>query len=348
MSGSSEAREFADGFLTRAGRPRGPCGQGRIGLLIIALPMGLMRSVFLAGSQSRWLRERAVKYRFVHRAVSRFMPGEDLDAALAAANDLKPKRIGSVLTYLGENVKDLGEAEQVTRHYLEVLARSKDAALDAEISVKLTQLGLDLGPAACETGLMTLVERAAANATWVWIDMESSAYTDATLDMYRRARERFANVGVCVQAYLRRTEQDLKTLIPLGGGLRLVKGAYREPPEKAYPSKRDVDANYFSLATRLLGRDARQAGVRAIFGTHDPILIRRIEKAGQEANLRPDQLEFQMLYGIRRDEQARLAAAGHRFRVLISYGDAWFPWYMRRLAERPANVLFVVKNLFAD
>ena len=348
MSGPGEAREIADGFLTRAARGRAAGGQRRIGLLIIASPMGLMRSAFLAGSQSRWLRERAVRYRFVHRAVSRFMPGEDLDGALVAAKGLKAKGIGSVLTYLGENLKDLREAEQVTRHYLDVLKRAGDAALDAEISVKLTQLGLDLGPAACETALLTLLESAAASRTWVWVDMESSAYTDATLDIYRRARARFANVGVCVQAYLRRTEQDLKTLIPLGGGLRLVKGAYREPPEKAYPSKRDVDANYFSLATRLLGRDARQAGVRAIFGTHDPVLIGRIERAGQELTLRPQDLEFQMLYGIRRDEQARLTAAGHRIRVLISYGDAWFPWYMRRLAERPANVLFVVRNLFAD
>src|SRR6266704_2964100 len=255
MSVSSEAREIADGFLTRAGRRRVGCGQRRIGLLIIPLPMGLMRSAFLAGSQSRWLRERAVKYRFVPRAVSRFLPGGDMDTAL-----------------------------------------------DADISVKLTQLGLGLGPAACETALMTLVERAAANGTWVWIDMESSAYTDATLDMYRRARARFANVGVCVQAYLRRTEQDLKTLVPLGGGLRLVKGAYREPPDRAYPAKRDVDANYFTLATRLLARDARHAGVRAIFGTHDPVLIGRIERLGQEANLRPQQLEFQMLYGIKREE----------------------------------------------
>jgi proline dehydrogenase len=310
--------------------------------------MGLMRSAFLAGSQSRWLRERAVKYRFVHKAVSRFMPGEDLDAAVAAAKELKAKGIGSVLTYLGENVKDLAEAKQVTRHYLDVLTRAKDAALGAEISVKLTQLGLDLGPAACEAGLMALVERAAANETWVWIDMESSDYTDATLDLYRRARARFPSVGVCVQAYLRRTEHDLKTLIPLGGGLRLVKGAYREPPDRAYPSKRDVDAKYLSLAARLLGRDARQAGVRVIFGTHDSVLIRRIEQVALEANLRPHQVEFQMLYGIKREEQARLAAAGHPFRVLISYGDAWFPWYMRRLAERPANVLFVVKNLFAD
>jgi proline dehydrogenase len=309
--------------------------------------MGLMRSAFLAGSQSRWLRERAVKYRFVHKAVSRFMPGEDLPAALAAAKDLQTRRIGSVLTYLGENLKDLGEAAAVTRHYVDVLARAKDAALDAEISVKPTQLGLDLGRADCETHLTTLLERAAANGTWVWIDMESSAYTDTTLDLYRRARGRFGNVGVCVQAYLRRTNADLDALIPLGGGLRLVKGAYREPAARAFPRKVDVDANYAALAKRLLGREGREAGVRAIFGTHDPALVRRIEEMSKVESLKPGDVEFQMLYGIRRDEQERLAAAGYRFRVLISYGDAWFPWYMRRLAERPANVLFVVKNVFS-
>lgn len=309
--------------------------------------MGLVRSAFLAGSESRWLREQAVNYRFVRRAVSRFMPGEDLDAAIAAAQDLQAKNIGAVLTYLGENLQRLEEAEQVTRHYLEVLARAQGASLDAEISVKLTQLGLDLGPAACEAGLLSLIERAGAAGTWVWIDMESSAYTDVTLDIFRRARARFANVGVCVQAYLRRTEQDLRTLIPLGGGLRLVKGAYREPPEKAFPRKRDVDANYLTLARRLLGREARQAGVRAIFGTHDAALIRRIVEEVPGAALRPQEVELQMLYGIKREEQGRLAARGHRFRVLISYGDAWFPWYMRRLAERPANVLFVLRNLLA-
>jgi len=308
--------------------------------------MGLVRSAFLAGSQSRWLRERAVNYRFVRRAVSRFMPGEDMEAALAATQALKASGIGSVLTYLGENLQRAEEAEQVTRHYLDVLARVKRASLGAEISIKLTQLGLDLGPAACEAGLMSLIERAQADGTWVFIDMESSAYTDVTLDIYRRARARFSNVGVCVQAYLRRTEQDLKSLIPLGGGLRLVKGAYREPPDKAFPKKRDVDANYFALAGRLLGREARQAGVRAIFGTHDSALIRRIEDLARGEALRPQDLEFQMLYGIQREEQVRLAALGYRFRVLISYGDAWFPWYMRRLAERPANVLFVLRHVF--
>ncbi len=307
--------------------------------------MGLIRSAFLAGSQSRWLRERAVRYGFVKRAVARFMPGEDLAAALVAARALREKQIGSVLTYLGEKLQALQEAEQVTRHYLDVLARMKEMALDAEVSVKLTQLGLDLDPAACEAGLSLLLDRARADGTWIWIDMESSAYTDMTLDIYRRARARFPNVGVCVQAYLRRTARDLDGLIPLGGGLRLVKGAYREPPEKALPKKRDVDANFLVLAKRLLGKEARQLGLRAIFGTHDSILIRRIQETAQGAYLRPEQVEFQMLYGIRREEQERLAARGHKFRVLISYGDAWFPWYMRRLAERPANLLFVLKNV---
>jgi len=294
-----------------------------------------------------WLRERAPRYRFVRQAVARFMPGEDLDAALAAARALRPAGIGAVLTYLGENLGSPQEAEQVAAHYLDVLARAKGASLDAEVSVKLTQLGLDLSPSLCEAGLTSLIERAAADGTWIWVDMESSAYTDVTLDIYRRARTRFKNVGVCVQAYLRRTERDLQSLIALGAGVRLVKGAYREPPEKAFPGKRDVDANYLALAGQLLSREARQAGVRAIFGTHDRAIIRRLEEAARASALRPQDLEIQMLYGIQRAEQARLAAQGYRFRVLISYGDAWFPWYMRRLAERPANVLFVLKNLFA-
>jgi len=275
------------------------------------------------------------------------MPGEDAEAALAAARTLRTTGIGAVLTYLGENLKSPEEAEQVARHYLDVLARAQGADLDVEISVKLTQLGLDLDRTACENRLFSLIERARAAGTWIWIDMESSAYTDATLDIYRRARKRLPNVGVCVQAYLHRTERDLQSLIPLGAGVRLVKGAYREPADKAFPRKRDVDANFFALATRLLGAETRRAGVRAIFGTHDPALIRRIVDAADGAGLRPREVEFQMLYGIQREEQERLAAHGHRFRVLISYGDAWFPWYMRRLAERPANVLFVLKNVLA-
>ena len=305
--------------------------------------MGIVRSVLLAGSESRWLRERAPRYGFVRSAVSRFMPGETVDAALEATRTLG---VGTVLTQLGENVTDLEQARGVARHYQDVLERIRQSGLDVEISVKLTQLGLDLSREECEKNLLTLIERVRVLSRWIWIDIESTAYTDRTLDIYRRVLAAYPRVGVCIQAYLYRTAADLKTLLPLGGGLRLVKGAYREPPDKAFPKKSDVDENYFKLAGELLSPETRAKGVRAIFGTHDPVLIARIEERGRSLGLPPEALEFQMLYGIRRQEQERLAKAGHVFRVLISYGDAWFPWYMRRLAERPANVLFVARNLF--
>ena len=306
--------------------------------------MGIVRSVLLAGSESRWLRERATRYGFVRSAVLRFMPGETVESALDATRALG---VGTVLTQLGENVTDLEQARGVTRHYLDVLERVRQSGLDVEISVKLTQLGLDLSREECEKNLLALIERVRSLSRWIWIDIESTAYTDRTLDVYRRMVAVYPGVGVCIQAYLYRTAEDLKTLLPLGAGLRLVKGAYREPPDKAFPKKSDVDENYFRLAQQLLSAEARAKGVRAIFGTHDPVLIRRIEELGRSSNLPPEALEFQMLYGIRRQEQERIAKAGYRFRVLISYGDAWFPWYMRRLAERPANVLFVVRSLFA-
>ncbi len=306
--------------------------------------MGVVRSALLAGSESRWLREHATRWPFVRGAVSRFMPGETVEEALEATRALG---VGTVLTRLGENVRDVGQAQEVTRHYLDVLDRVARDRLDVEISIKLTQLGLDLSREESEKNLNALIERARALSNWIWIDMEGTAYTDVTLDIARRARAASANVGVCVQAYLYRTAADLKSLIALGSGVRLVKGAYREPPDKAFPKKSDVDENYFKLATLLLSAGARAQGVRAIFGTHDPVLIRRIEDLGRSSSLPPEALEFQMLYGIRRLEQERLTRAGYIFRVLISYGEAWFPWYMRRLAERPANILFVVKNLFA-
>jgi proline dehydrogenase len=218
--------------------------------------------------------------------------------------------------------------------------------LDVEISVKPTQLGLDFTREECERHLTDLAERAQATRNWLWIDMESTAYTEVTLELYLRLRARYPNTGLCVQSYLYRTAADVEKLIAAGAGVRLVKGAYKEPPDKAYPKKEDVDENYFRLAQRLLSADARAKGVRPIFGTHDPVLIRRIEELGRSAGLAPKDVEFQMLYGIRRAEQLRLIAAGYRFRVLISYGEAWFAWYMRRLAERPANVLFVLKSLF--
>jgi proline dehydrogenase len=307
--------------------------------------MSVLRALLLAGSQNRWLRERAPRYRFVRRTVERFIPGETLEAALQAGLILQHQGIGTVFTYLGENVTDPREAEAVAAHYVEVLTRIRDWPQPAEISVKLTQLGLDVDPELCSANLWRLLKAAAPHQT-VWIDMESSSYVDTTLEIYRRARAAYPNVGVCLQAYLRRTERDLLSLLPLGPAIRLVKGAYREPPELAFPRKRDVDANFFALARRLLSEEARRNGVRAAMATHDRRLIRRIAEFAAASGIPPAETEFQMLYGIQRDEQRRLAREGYRMLVLISYGSFWFPWFMRRLAERPANLFFLVRHLF--
>jgi len=310
--------------------------------------MGLMRDAFLAGSRSTWLRTHAMRYRFVRRSVSRFMPGEELEDALEATRLLQEKGASSVLTQLGENIADAGEAEGVRRHYLEVMDQAAARRLDAQISVKPTQLGLDLDRALCLAHLKTLLDRAEKHASFVWIDMESSAYVDATLDLFRSARAHSPRVGVCLQAYLRRTPADLEALLPLRPALRLVKGAYQEPADRAFPDKREVDEAYFTLAGRALAEQAGGPGAEMLaIGTHDPRLIDRLRAVVARRGLPPSAYEFEMLYGIQRPLQARLLSEGQRLRVLISYGAYWFPWYMRRLAERPANVGFVVRNLFS-
>lgn len=307
--------------------------------------MGLLRSGLLAGSRSVWLREKAVKLGFVRRAVSRFMPGETLDDALDAARTLASKKMAVVLTCLGENITEATEADAVAKHYLDAMEAARVAGLDVEISVKLTQLGLDFDADRTLVHVDRIAARAAELNQRLWIDMEDSHYTDATLKLYRKLRRVRSNSGLCLQSYLRRTAADLESLIPLGPAIRLVKGAYMEPAEVAFPSKADVDESYFALAKRLFSAEARGAGAYAAFGTHDRDLIRRIEEEAVRAGAPRDAFEFELLFGIQTGEQARLAASGTRVRVLISYGSFWFPWYMRRLAERPANVLFVVKNL---
>lgn len=309
--------------------------------------MALIRSLLLAGSESRWLRRRAPYLPFVRKAVMRFMPGERLEDALAAAAELRQHSISTVLTELGENVSEAAQADDVTRDYVDALQKIAASELDCHISVKLTQLGLDVDHARCLANVRALVAHAKAHGTFVWIDMEQHGYVDATLDMYRRVRSEFSNVGVCLQTYLYRTEKDLTTLIPLGGGVRLVKGAYREPANVAYPKKRDVDDNFLRLAKLMMGDDARAAGLRAVFGTHDARLVKAIQ-GHMDATGRPrESVEFHLLYGVQRAQQMRLARERYRVRVLISYGEHWFPWYMRRLAERPANVLFVAKSMLS-
>jgi len=277
--------------------------------------MSVMRSMLLAASQNQWLRHRAANYSFVRRSVSRFMPGESLDDALGAAQSLRSKNIGTVFTHLGENIQDRSEAQQVAEHYIEVLERIKEKDLQAEISVKLTQLGLDLSTELCFEHLNSIIEHA-QNDSIVWVDMEASNYVDATLELYRRALGAHPNVGICLQAYLHRTKDDLAKLLPQRPSIRLVKGAYNEPPEIA-------------------------------FGTHDVALIRRLADFASAEGFTKKDFEVQMLYGIQRSEQERLANDGCTSIVLVAYGTYWYPWFVRRLAERPANLWFMVRNVFA-
>jgi proline dehydrogenase len=308
--------------------------------------MSVMRKVLLASSTNAWLRERATKAAFVRRSVRKFWPGERVEDALAAARELQPQGITTILTALGENLTRAEEAEAVTLHYLDVFDKVAAAGLDAHVSVKPTQLGLDLDRAMCERNLDRLLERADQRNNFLWIDMEYSRYVDPTLELFRRARAKSPRIGIALQAYLYRTGNDVDSLIPLGPAVRIVKGAYLEPPEIAYPKKSDVDENFYKLCVRLMSPEAQRAGALLHIATHDASLVERLDTYARDHQVPPSAYEFAMLYGIGVNQQKRLAAEGKRLRVLISYGEYWFPWYMRRLAERPANVWFVVKNLF--
>jgi len=231
----------------------------------------------------------------------------------------------------------------VLAHYETVLAAIAENGLAAEVSVKPTQVGLDFGAAETHDRIEKLVR---STDTTVWIDMEHSPHVDATLEIYRSLRREHANVGLCLQSYLRRTEADLDALLPLDPSIRVVKGAYMEPPDVAFPSKADVDRNFVKLTSKLLRARSQGAKGRIMVATHDDKMIGEANRLAFELGLEKDAYEFSMLYGIATGEQQRLARAGYGVRVLISYGAAWFPWYMRRLAERPANLWFVIKQLF--
>jgi proline dehydrogenase len=308
--------------------------------------LSLARNLLLALSTNRWLRERATRTAFVRRSVSTFMPGERFEDAMAAAARQQTQGITTIFTKLGENLTRVEDAEEVTLHYLDALDRIQAAGLDAHISVKPTQLGLDLDKELCYRNLQRLVDRAAERKNFVWIDMESSPYVDPTLELFRRTRVRSPRIGIALQAYLYRTEKDIESLVPLGSAIRLVKGAYLEAAEVAFPKKADVDESFYTLACRLLREDARRAGGLLHIATHDARLADRLAAFIDEHGIPKSAYEYAMLYGIQRSLQQRLVQAGRPLRVLVAYGEYWFPWYMRRLAERPANVWFVVKNLF--
>ena len=271
------------------------------------------------------------------------MPGEDVASALGAAETLANARIEAVISALGERVSTRADAEAVRRHYLEVLHRIHDRGLSTQISLKLTHLGLDVDRQLCSDSLHALAERGAAIGSMVWVDMEESRYVDATLALYRDVRASFAPVGVCLQAYLRRTPDDLASLLAAGASVRLVKGAYREPRSVAFPRKRDTDAAFLVLGARMLS--AATPDRPQVFGTHDLTLVDRMRAHAATLAVPKAAWEVHMLYGIRTPEQRALAASGVGVRVLISYGTHWFPWYVRRLAERPANLWFVLRSV---
>jgi proline dehydrogenase len=247
-------------------------------------------------------------------------------------------------TRLGENLASLDEADAVADHYVEVFESIKARGYRGEVSVKPTQLGLDEDEDRTLQHLTRLAEKAAETGSYLWIDMEGSAYVDGTVRLYERLRAVQPRTGICLQAYLKRTAADIERLRPLDPAIRLVKGAYDEPATIAYREKRQVDASYLSLAVDFL-KAGRGRPIRLGLGTHDVALVEQIAEQVEPAGVPRSGFEVEMLYGIRSREQYRLARSGYRVQVLIAYGDAWYPWYMRRLAERPANVAFAIRSL---
>ena len=303
------------------------------------------RSLLLALSQRPKIGAAMDRVPLTRRFVRRFVAGQTAGEAFRVISDLDRRGLMTAVTYLGENVVTARDAEAATGVYLDLLDRIERARLRCLPSLKLTHLGLDLGEELCLANLTRLLDRGAAAGIRVWIDMESSAYTDRTLDIYAKVRPRYPLAAVVVQSYLRRTPDDVERLIKLGATVRLCKGAYQEPPSIAYPDKADVDAAYRRLIERLLADDARAAGVYPGFATHDERMQQHAAATARARNVPATAWEIQMLFGIRHDLHPGLQAAGVPLRVLVPYGEDWYGYFMRRLAERPANVLFLLRNL---
>jgi proline dehydrogenase len=298
-----------------------------------------------------WLSERPRIFQFVRRNglarrfAARFVAGETIDSGVAAARELNVAGITASLDLLGEAVRTAAESRAARDSYLETFDRIQAAGSAAHVSVKLTQLGLDLDEALCVDNMRAIIARAQQHGSFVRIDMEQSAYTERTLQLFKRSlHPEFGNaVGVVLQSYLRRTEQDVEQMIALGARVRLVKGAYQEPASVAFPAKRDVDASYVRCLERLLLR-----GTYPAVATHDGRILERAKSFARDKGVAPARFEFQMLYGVRRDLQLALRRQGYNVRVYVPFGTQWYPYLMRRLAERPANVAFLLGNVVRE
>jgi proline dehydrogenase len=274
----------------------------------------------------------------------RFIAGETIDEAIAAARNIQAQGLLLTLDYLGESVGTLAEADVATREYLRMIDVIVASGIERNLSLKLTQLGLDVDKATCVDNLRRILEPAQKHGFFVRIDMENSPYIDVTLDIFETLwQQQYRNIGVVLQSCLYRSEDDARRVMAMGARIRLVKGAYREPRSVAYQQKDEVDEAFVRIMKMLL-----DAGEYPAIATHDPAMIDEATRYATERNLARDRFEFQMLYGIRRDLQASLMAGGHRMRVYVPFGRQWFPYFMRRLGERPANVAFVLKSLVRE
>lgn len=303
----------------------------------------MLRRLLLYLSARAWMRRAFTRYRVTRNFAWRFVAGETTSTALDAVRELQGKRIQATLDLLGESVRDAGEAERSTESYLCLLDEIERSGLSSHISIKLTQLGLDVSDETCEENLRRLLLRARDHGIFVRFDMEGSAYTERTLAMYRKLHEEFDGCGVVIQSYLHRSLRDVEELNSIGGRVRLCKGAYLEPDEIAYQDKHDVDANYIRLMEMLLSEGSYPA-----IATHDTSMISHALRYVRTYDIPRAAFEFQMLYGVRRDLQERLAGEGYNVRCYVPFGSEWYPYFMRRLAERPANLMFVLRNLIAE
>jgi proline dehydrogenase len=318
----------------------------------------MLRSLLIYLSKAAWARKLVTSWKFAWRAASRFVAGEKLEDAIAVVKKLNEKGINATLDHLGEHTTNAEEARKATRDVLKILDVIRETRVRSNVSLKLTQIGLAVDESLCAENLKTILERAREVGSYVRIDMEDSPWVDKTLGIYRKMRFEYGleNVGVVIQAYLFRSEQDILKLRDECTGVRLCKGAYKEPPDVAFPAKKDVDANFDHLA-RLLMDGARQRGCPQVsedglvpplpgLATHDEVRIRKAREYAAQIDLDKRAMEFQMLNGIRRDLQDALAAEGFPVRIYVPYGTEWYPYFMRRLAERPANVWFFISNFF--
>jgi proline dehydrogenase len=300
----------------------------------------ITRTALLYLSKQNRLKDVLSSFAGFKQITKRFIAGENIDDALNAIRELNAQGITASFDHLGESISSEAEAAAEVREYLRVLSRIDATGINSNVSVKLTQLGLDIDEGLCLSNAHRIVEEAARLGNFVRIDMEDSTKTDATLRVFRALRAEFENVGIVIQAYLYRSELDIKDLLKMGARIRLCKGAYQEPPEVAFPDKADVDANFVKLMQMLL-----PSGVYHGIATHDEKMIAATKEFAARERIGLDRFEFQMLYGVRRDLQLKLRQEGYRMRTYVPYGEFWYPYFMRRLAERPANIWFVLKNM---